>query len=63
MKLFLVTCVLFLQFSPDCAVGVQGVDEDRGLGQTQGQQVGQLDLSDGDDVSLLSPELFLSSAS
>ena len=46
MKLFLVTCVLFLQFSPDCAVGVQRVDEDRGLGQPEGEQISQLDLVD-----------------
>ena len=75
-QFFLVTCAPVLQFSCEVApgvrgptaVGVRGVEaeadgRDRGMGQPQGQQVSQLDLSDGDDVLLLSPTLYPSSAS
>ena len=41
MILFLVTCALFLQFWPGGAAC--RVDEDRGLGQLQRQEIGQLD--------------------
>ena len=42
IMLFLVTCALFLQFWPGGAAC--RVDEDRGLGQLQRQEIGQLDL-------------------